>query len=185
VQLLLPPDSLILVVPPGRGRVVGTEEWERTLLGALSKLGGSEAILAATEEDVDRLFHVAAGVLSDEETGVLYALLRVRQMIRERSESLGQAYLDHDRFAEVCDEESELMQDYLGFPREPFATIRRAAVSSGALGAKLTFPFAGHAGVIVVAPGRREQVLQALARRFADHCILPVNVDPAGLRGES
>ncbi len=184
VQLLLPPESLILVVPAATGPAAEPAGWEEPLLRALQKTDGAAELLSATEGDVSPLFEAAAGRLNERETAILYGLLRVRGMISERLEMLGQAFADHDRLAELCDEESAILRDYFAFPAGPLVEVRDRAVECGALGAKLTYAFGGRPALIVLAPGRRSEVQSALKERFREHCVLPVDVDPAGVRSE-
>jgi len=184
VQLLLPPDALILVVPPARGPDADAEGWEQHLLSGLRKVGGAARLAAAAGQDASGLFELAAGRLDDREAGVLYGLLRVSEMIRAHLEGLAEPSVDHDRLAELCDEESAILQDYFGFLPGRLVEVRDRAVEFGALGAKLTWGFGRWPAVIVLAPGRRPEVRSALAATFRDHHVASVDVDPAGVRTE-
>jgi len=189
VQLLLPPDSLILVVPRAAASAPDATGWEDRLQSGLRKTKGAADLVSATEDDLARLFKAAArptaDKLDDGETAVLYGLLRVREMIQELLEGMGRPLQDHDRFAELCDEESAILKDYFGFNAGQLERVRQQAVESGALGARLTHVFGGPPGLIVIAPGRRGEVRSALARRARDCHVVPVDVDPTGVAAEA
>ena len=185
VQLALPPDCLILIVPPDAALALDLAPWEDRLESGLRKIKGAAQLVEETEADMSPLFEAAAGKLDDQEMAVLYGLLRVREMIQDHLEAMDQPTLDHDRFAELCDEESAILQDYLGFPAASLMRVREQAVESGALGARLTYIFGGAPGLIVIAPGRRDEVHMALAHRLRDCRVLPVDVDPEGVAAET
>jgi hypothetical protein len=128
------------------------------------------------------LFRLGREVLSDDQTGLLYGLIRVREMADAFLECLGDEIVDNDRLAEVCDEESAILTDYLGFPSGPYDAVRSAASEAGALGLRLTWAFGGCPAAVIIAPGRRDQVGQALARRFPRAGFLVIDVAAEGLR---
>jgi hypothetical protein len=185
---MVPPESLILAVSRRALPSLGESPWERVLLSAVSKTGrGGVRLLAETERDVSRLFELASGKLDEMEMAVLYGLLRVREMITQHLERLGQPLLDHDLLAELCDEESAIVEDYFEFPSAPYGEIRNRAVETGALGAKYTYACGSQPAMIILAPGVRDEVGAALAEEFDDCTFLPVDVDPEGVeatRGE-
>lgn len=179
VQLLLPPRALILALALDASRPeVQHITWEPRIKEALDRIGwqgpGAPASLGSATQE---LFELAAGRLDEREIGTLYGLLRVREMIEEHVERLGQQYLDHDLLAEICDEESAIMENYFGFPGASYAPVRETAVAAGALGGKLAYAFGDWPAMIILAPGRRDAVLQALERRFERFAFVPV--DPA------
>ena len=180
-QLMIPSESLILALWADAERPATSAAWQGVLAGALQNLGREGAELFR-EPDVGRLFDSAAGRLNEEETGLLYGLLRVREMVLEYLERLGQPLLDHDILAELCDEESAMLEQYLDFPVGPYQQVRRSAVAHGALGAKLTYVFGGLPGLIVLAPGRRDEVVRGLRREFEGCSVQPVDVEPEGAR---
>jgi len=183
VQLLVPPESLILVLDPDAEPERDAPQWREHLLSALRKIGPAADLLRDTERDIAPLFELPEGTLDEAETAVLYGLLRVREMIRERIERMGGA-MDNDCLAELCDEESAILGDYLGFRSARLAEIRDLAVGSGALGAKLTWAFGDLPALIIIAPGRRDDVCSAVTERIEERCILPFHIEPAGLRNE-
>ena len=181
VQLLIPPESLILAVSREAHGLAGGGSWEDVLLSSLRKMGrGAIELLAATERDASRLFELAPKTLDEREMAVLYGLLRVREMIEQHLERLGQPLLDNDLLAELCDEESTIIEDYFEFPAARHREVRNRAVESGALGAKFTYAFGARPAMIILAPGCRDEVKEALADEFDDCFFLPVDVDPAG-----
>ncbi len=112
---------------------------------------------------------------------MLYGLLRVRQMIEEFLEHLGEPYVDNDRLAEICDEESAILADYFGFPVRTVPAALRRRGEAGALGCKLTWAFGGLPAAVIIAPGRRREVSAALCRRFPDAHFLPVDMQVDGI----
>lgn len=183
-QLLMPPDSLILAVrrelPPA-----GLRNWRQAAQDALSKLDArGTAGLALGEDGLAEFFDAAGRRLTDQETTLLYGLGRVREMVAAHVERLDRNYLDHDLLAELCDEESSILQDYFGFPGADFAALRRAAFGAGALGGKFTYAFGSRPAVVILAPGCRADVLEALAP-FEDYALLPVDVETDGVRSEA
>ena len=184
VQLMIPPESLILAASRRVEASPAPGSWERVLLGALNKLGRTGAeLLAATERDVSPLFELPAGMLDERETTVLYGLLRVREMIAEHLERLGEPLLDNDLLAELCDEESFIMEDYFEFPAAPYREVRNRAIEIGALGTKLTHAFGTRPAMIILAPGCRAEVSGELGEEFGDCRFLPVDVEPLGAAG--
>lgn len=182
VQQLLPPDSLLLALEPGvaeSGHADGRDADVAEALIAAWRERGAPA--ERGDEELAELFRLGRTVLSEEQTTMLYGLLRVRQMTEAFLEYVGEPFVDNDRLAEVCDEESAILEDYFGFPAAPYASIRATAAEAGALGCKLTWAFGGYPAAIVVAPGRRGEVQRALSRTFRDAHFLPVEMDPAGL----
>ena len=182
VQPLLPPDSLLLAIAPDLDAgPVAPEPLAR--VGEAAELvlqrGGT---LPEGDAGLAELFRLGREGLSEEQTGLLYGLMRVREMADAFLECLTEDLVDNDRLAELCDEESAILVDYLGFPAHPYDGIRAAASEAGALGAKLTWAFGGCPAALIVAPGRREQVGRALARQFRRAGFLLVDVAPEGLR---
>ncbi len=181
VQLMVPPQSLLLAVRrwPQPHRNGGS--WQKVLRGALQKLGPDVRRLARRgEADMAALFQMAPNALDDRETGVLYGLLRVREMIAVYLERLGRPLLDHDLLAELCDEESAVLEDYFEFPASPYADLRQAAIENGALGAKLTCAFGSQPALIIMAPERREMLKEVLEDEFEDCCFLSADMTTAG-----
>ena len=79
VQQLLPPESLLLALAPGIGGCDAAQD-ER-LRQALARVAGEGAdVMAAGEAGLLELFRLPAGVLDEDQTAMLYGLLRVRQM---------------------------------------------------------------------------------------------------------
>lgn len=184
-QLLVPPESLILVFDSQGAPPAEKPRWERHLLSALQKLGGTEDLLQATEKQgIGALFEIIGRELSDRETAVLYALLRVREMIHKMLESLDREVRDNDRLAEACDEESTILRDYFGFPSDRLQRIRDHAVQAGALGAKFTYAFGDRPAMLALAPGRRDEVTPALQEKWGQDCVRALNLDAAGIRSE-
>ncbi|MFW5922781.1 MAG: hypothetical protein ACOCSQ_00195 [Planctomycetota bacterium] len=184
-QLLVPPESLILIYGSEAGTQARTPGWERSLLGALQKLGGSEELISAVDQEgLEGLFEMTTGDLEDDEIAVLYALVRVRQMIQELLETLDREVRDNDRLAEVCDEESTLLEDYFGFAASELREIRQKSVEAGALGAKFTHMFGGRPALLCIAPGRRDEVTSMLADEYGRAGVRRLNVDSAGIKSE-
>lgn len=184
-QLLVPPESLLLVVDPDEDIEEAENRWGEDLLSALQKLGGAEPLLERTEEQgIAGLFSLAESKLSDREIAVLYALIRVRGMLQEMLETLDRDVRDNDRMAEICDEESTMMRDYFDFPEGNLREIRQKAVEAGALGAKFTYVFGECPGLLALAPGRRDEVMSALIEEYGENCVAPLDVDHSGLRSE-
>jgi len=186
VQQIVPPDSLLLVSRADAGGGKGVAAIDREIIAAVENLcAGAREVLSAAEFDMGRFFEFAGAGLSEVQTGSLYGLLRVREMINDYLEKLGQASFDHDVVGEMCDEESAILEDYFNFPPAPYGDIRRRAVETGALGAKLTFAFGGHPVLLILAPGRRHEVRQRLTSLSDNVHVLPVQFESAGLRDES
>ncbi|MCK4284503.1 MAG: hypothetical protein KAX44_09320, partial [Candidatus Brocadiae bacterium] len=141
VQQLLPPESFILALASGVGPEDGADEHCRVVRQALRKLGEAGRCVSGTgdEADLSRVFELCGDVLDERETAMLYGLMRARQMVDSLLEDLVGPFVDNDRLAEVCDEESAILADYFGFPAEPYDRVRAAAAEAGALGAKLTW----------------------------------------------
>ena len=182
VQPLLPPDSLLLAVAADPETAsVAAEPFARAA-EALALVQRQHGALGDGDAGMAQLFRLGRGVLTDEQTGLLYGLMRVREMADGFLEGLADEVVDNDRLAEVCDEESAILTDYLGFPPGPYGAIRAAASEAGALGLRLTWAFGGCPAAVIVAPGRREQVGKALARRFPRASFLVIDVAADGLR---
>jgi mevalonate kinase len=179
-QLLISPDSLILVLCQHAARR-GAAQWENVLSDALLALG-SGSIPVAFEDDMGAFFEQASRKLTEEQTVVLYGLLRMNEMLRGHIETLDRQMRDHDCLAEMLDEESAVLGDYFGFPGEHLKEVRDAAVESGALGAKTTYAFGDRPALVILAPGRRAEVAADLRRHFPDDVIVPVDVEPDGVR---
>jgi len=191
VQQLLPPASLLLVVmaadgggepADAQGAARAQRERGNALLGALRKLQESGTRIGSSGDDAfSALFGAHGGVLDERETTMIYGLMRVQQMTEAFLECLGEPFVDNDRLAEICDEESAILADYFGFPAAAFEDVRAAAAEEGALGTKLTWAFGSVPAAIVLAPGRRGEVGRALARAFREARCLPVDMATAGL----
>ncbi len=180
VQELLPLEAFTLVLAPGAtDGDVG--ERDRRLREALASVDRSGAdIMRSGDEGLGALFGLG-NVIDEEQTTMLYGMLRVRHMVEEFLEHLGEPYVDNDRLAEICDEESAILADYFSFPLGPYRSICAGAAEAGALGCKLTWAFGGLPAAVVIAPGRRREVNTALRRRFPDAHFLPVNMQVEGL----
>jgi hypothetical protein len=186
VQQLLPPQSLLLALAPGIDAGAGAHELDAAVEGALALARERDAAIdGGAEKGVSALFGISEGVLDERQTAMLYGLLRVREMVDGFLEYLGEPFVDNDRLAEICDEESAILTDYFGFPARAYASVRTVAGEAGALGAKLTWAFGGYPAAIIVAPGRRGTVQEALQRQFADAHFLPVDTDSGGLLKEA
>jgi hypothetical protein len=96
-------------------------------------------------------------------------------------ELLGDPVVDNDRLAEICDDESDIMADYFGFPATEYGAVRESAFELGALGAKYTWAFGSYPAVIIVAPGERDGIGRELAPRLTDVQFLPIDAEPTGL----
>jgi hypothetical protein len=182
VQQILPPESLLLVLAPGieesRAAHQRDEGVRRARLRA-QEAGGDVA--QPGDVGLSALFALAGSVLKEEEVTVLYGLMRVRQMTDGLLEYVGEPSVDNDRLAEICDEESAVLTAYFGFPGSSYDRVRAAAHRAGALGAKLTWAFGAYPAAIVVAPGRRRDVGEALTNTFPGIYCLLADMDPAGL----
>ncbi len=182
VQQLLPPGSFLLALAPGVEAMTGEPEREAAARRALKAAHQAGAdIMAQGDEGVAALFELAGNALSQEQTGMLYGLLRVRQMAEEFLEHLGEPFVDNDRMAEICDEESAILADYFAFPAAAYEGISGAAAEMGALGVKLMWAFGSYPAALIIAPGRRGEVVRALSRKFQDTHFLTVDMDPTGL----
>ena len=181
VQLMVPLESLILVLSPRAVAPPGHWAWQGLLREAIQKLGADSVdLLQGAERDMSRFFQAASKALNERETAILYGLLRVREMISGFLEKLELPTLDHDLLAELCDEESAILDDYFGFPGELYHAVRIKATQSGALGVKLTYAFGGRPAVAILAPGCRDTVYNALKSEFEDHYCFVLDVDAAG-----
>ncbi len=181
VQQLLPPDACIVALAPGQPQRAGIERRDQEVREALYRTFQEGGVLVG-EGAFESLFEMADGVLSQPETTSIYGLLRVRQMVDGFIEHLGEPFVDNDRLAEICDEESEILKDYFAFPVGPYGSVRRRAAEAGALGSKFTWLFGSYPGLVILAPARREEVVEALSGAFSDLHLLPVDMEPAGLR---
>jgi hypothetical protein len=180
VQPLLPPESLILAVVPGLDFGERVTESERELRKALMQMSGEHGELIG-DRAFEAIFAMDGDILQEEQTGMLYGLLRVRQMLDSFMEHLGEPFVDNDRLAEICDDESAILKDYFGFQAEPYGEIRRRAAEAGALGAKYTWAFGSYPAAIILAPDRRDDVLEALREEADGEYFWPVDMEPAGL----
>jgi len=186
VQQLLPPEALLLVMVPGVEGARASHQLDEAVLRARAKAkeAGSD-ITQAGDAGFAALFALSDVALTQNEVAMLYGLMRVRQMVEGFLEFLGDPYVDNDRLAEMCDDESAILADYFGFPGAPYERVRAAATKAGALGAKLTWAFGGYPAALVLAPGRRMEVGEALTRTFPGLYCLLVDMDADGLlRGE-
>ncbi|MBS3763670.1 MAG: hypothetical protein KGZ25_10255, partial [Planctomycetes bacterium] len=183
VQWILPSESVVLVLDPEGEPQPGRQQWEEDLLSALQKMDGASKLISQTEDDIGALFEMTDGKLTDTEISILYGLLRVREMIQTRIEKMAPV-TDNDRLAEICDEESALIQDYMGFPDTRLPELRKEAVEAGALGAKLTFAFGNRPGLILLAPNRREEVVSTMGEELGEEYVVPLNIDHNGLKAE-
>lgn len=183
-QLLLPPASLILGLAKEPAPEL-SDTWRKVVRSAVEKLGPAVVVaLAQGDGGMQRLFDLAAGQLTERETTLLYGLMRVREMIADHVERLGRQMLDHDLLAELCDEESAILQDYFDFPVGDLGRARRTAAEAGALGSKFTYAPGGRPAILIVAPGRRDEVLGALAGDDGG-VFLSVDIDAAGVADDS
>ncbi len=180
VQMLLPAQSLILGTREDLP-AAGSANAEQLVRDAVAKLGvdGIRASLEG-EDALEQFFRLAAERLTERETAALYGLLRVSEMIGGHVERLGQDLLDHDLLAELCDEESAILEDYFDFPSEAYAGMREKAFAAGALGGKLTYAFGARPALVILAPGCRDEVLEALLDESEGYVFSPLDVDPAG-----
>ncbi len=185
VQQLVPPESLLLALLPGlEGQTRGVDHDREAARAVESALDESNDVMQRGDSGFSELFAMDGQVLDERQTTMLYGLLRVRQMTEEFLEHLGEPFVDNDRLAEICDEESEILTDYFGFPAEPFASLRQRAAEAGALGLKLSWAFGGYPAGLILAPGRREEVREQLSDQFPEAGFIPLDMDPAGLRWE-
>jgi hypothetical protein len=180
VQMLLPEQSLILSIREDLP-AAGAANAEQVVRDAAAKLGpaGIKASLEG-EDALEQFFRLAAERLSERETAALYGLLRVSEMIGEHIERLGHDFLDHDLLAELCDEESAILEDYFDFPSGAYAGVREKAFAAGALGGKLTYAFGARPALVILTPGCRDEVLEALLEESEGYVFSPLDVDPAG-----
>jgi hypothetical protein len=183
VQQLLPPESFLLVLQPGLGGSAKGAHYDQEVRSALeAALAAGKEEFARGDEGFSRVFEMAGDALNEHQMTMLYGLLRVRQMTDAYLEFLGEPVVDNDRLAEICDEESAILEDYFDFPAEALEVVRSAAVRAGALGSKLTWAFGGYPAALILAPGRRREVQQVLSRDFPETHFVCVDMDPAGLR---
>ncbi|MFO7957251.1 MAG: hypothetical protein R6X33_09140 [Candidatus Brocadiia bacterium] len=183
VQQLLPPESMLLALRQGLGEAAGAIEQDAEVGSALrAAIERNEDVVQRGDAGFSALFEMDEGVLDEREITMVYGLLRVRQMTEAFLEHLGEPYVDNDRLAEICDEESAILRDYFGFPAEPFAAMRSRAGEAGALGSKMTWVLGGYPAAIILAPGRREEVRQTLQEGDEPARFLPVDMEPTGLR---
>ncbi len=180
VQVLLPADAFILALAPGVVPDVAGDRDRRLREALVSVERAGADIMGPGDEGLGALFGLG-DLIDEEQTTMLYGLLRVRQMIEGFLEHLGEPYVDNDRLAEICDEESAILADYFGFPHAPYRPICTGAGEAGALGSKLTWAFGSCPAAVIIAPGRRRDVSAALRRRFPDSHFLPVDMQVEGL----
>ena len=182
VQQLLPVESFTLaLVPQAKADGAALAEQDRRLRETLDVVRRAGVdIMGASDAGLGALFGL--GDLLDEwQTTMLYGLLRVREMMDVFLEHLGEPFVDNDRLAEICDEESAILSDYFGFPADLYRGISAGAGEAGALGCKFTWAFGSCPAAVIVAPGRRNVVNKALVRRFPTAHFLPVNMQVEGL----
>jgi len=184
IQELVPPDSLLLAFLPRLYEGTPGEMGRLEELGdALQRVGATVAeLVASSEEDMERFFSLASKNLDERQTGILYGLLRGHQLVTAFVEHLSGPVFDFDILAEMCDEENDIMEHCFGFTPSTYERVRREAAEAGALGAKCSYGSGTGPFLLIIAPGRREFLLNHLARRFEDAVLLPVNVDPSGIR---
>jgi len=180
-QQLVPPDSFLLAIAPGvpAASLAEREERLRRALGRANEAAGD--ITGGDDASLGALFGLPEGLLDEQETTMLYGLLRVHQIADALFERLADPLTDNDVLAEACDEESAILSDYFGFPTELYAPVRRAAINAGALGIRLTWAFGGQPVVLIIAPGRRSEVEAAVQAASADVALMPLSMSPAGL----
>lgn len=182
VQLMLPPDALILVLSREMVTHAAPLPTEDTILQALRKAGPEAGRrVVSDQENLSRFFKLCAGALDETETGMLYGTLRVHEMIQSLLERLGDPQVDNDLLAEMCDEESSILGDYLAFPAGPYEQIASRASEIGALGGKYTYALGGCPALLIIAPGCRDELREALQREFTDADFLPLRVNAAGV----
>jgi len=183
LQKLVPPQSLLLAMRTGLGPMSSQAPWEAKISESLRKTGVTASqLVAAGEEDLGRFFRLASKKLDESETAILYDLLRVHQLVLELVERLDEPVFDYDLLAEMCDEESELLEQDFRFQSIGYGSVRKRAVEAGALGAKSTVGPGNYPCLLIIAPGRRESVREALAARFENLLLVPADLDPDGLR---
>ena len=184
-QRLMPPHSLLLAIRPGKRQRGRRARQDEQALEAMKKLGPAAGkMFGSPDEAISVLFNHQAGTLTERETALLYGVLRVRQMISSLLESLAEPSVDHDLLGEMCDEESEILRDYFEFP-PACDRIRQRARQAGAVGTKLTYAFGSWPALLILAPGRREEIADALAGQFSDVRFLPLEVESAGVLSDS
>lgn len=181
VQQLLPPESMLLAIAAEPAPAPVAPEPQAEVREALDLISRQGRALVGGQTGLGELFRLGENVLNDRQMGLLYGLMRVREMTDAVIEHLTEGLLDNDRLAEACDEESAVLTDYFGFPSAPYDGIRTAAGEAGALGGKLTWAFGGCPAAIIMAPGRRHETGQALARAFPRAHFLLVDTAPEGL----
>ena len=108
----------------------------------------------AFDEAVAQLRHV-----SDEQAGLLYALMRGRTLCEEAAALLGAKAFDKDRLGEKMDEEHSVLRDYLGLCTDKTEEIIDAAKAAGGLGASSC---GSGAALVVYAPDRQTEVAEAI-----------------------
>ncbi len=183
VQQLLPPESLLLLLlPGGQEEAKGPHLDEQIRQHLVSARCHGQDVIRRGDAGLGALFELDEQVLDERGKSMLYGLLRVRQMTEGFVEMLGEPFVDNDRLAEICDEESAILQDYFDFPAAPLNRIRHRAVQAGALGAKLTWVFGGYPASLLLAPGRRGEVREALSGEFPDAQFIPLDVESLGLQ---
>lgn len=181
VQSLLPTDSLLVAIRPELAGARGEKEREGAILRALAITQQEGAnIMAAGGKGLEALFGIGEGLLDQDQVTMLYGLLRIREMLNEFLEFLAGGTADNDRLAEICDEESAILKDYFGFPADAYDDVVERAGEGGALGAKLTWAFGGHPVALLIAPGRRGEVAEALSTVKGVE-VVPVDIEFAGL----
>ena len=182
VQQMIPPESLILVGPGETNPAVANDMDLERVPRALEKMGADAAdLVASSDEELGEFFQLASDHLNDDETMAVYGLLRIHQLITSFLENLSEDFKDHDVLAERCDEESDILERYFGFNCAPYEGMREKASQAGALGIKATFGPAGYLSMLVLAPDRRDSVVDALRNEYPKTAIVPIDVDSDGI----
>lgn len=129
--------------------------------------------------DLEAVFGPAGASASEFEQSVLYASIRVREVIGQLRACLDAGYMDNDALGEMLDDESDLLVDYLGYNPGRMAQAREVATGASALGCKYSV-LAGRIPVMLFfAPTGREDVTDALESAHF-HC-MDVDFDPLGV----
>ena len=182
VQQLLPVESFTLALAPqaaAEGAALDARDRRLRETLAIVRRAGAD-VTDTSDAGLAALFGLG-DLLDVSQTTMLYGLLRVREMVDVFLEFLGEPFVDNDRLAEICDEESAILADYFAFPADLYRGICAGAAEAGALGCKFTWAFGGCPAAVVIAPGRRSAVNAALGRRFPQVQLLPFNMQVEGL----
>ena len=185
VQQMIPPESLILVGPGETEPCTSGQTSFEQVPKALEKMGADAAdLVASSDEELGEFFQLASDHLDDDETMAVYGLLRIHQLIMSFLENLSDDFKDHDVLAERCDEESDILERYFGFTSKSYEGMREKASQGGALGIKATFGPAGYLSMLVMAPDRRDSVLDLLRNEYPKTAVVPVDIDSTGIHSE-